>query len=190
MNKLFVLQTILILSINFLFGRENNYFSTVNLQLYVNTYYNSGFLEKYYSIDDGGGLKMSSPFYIGELEMNVTANHIKHSQSDQNNYYGIFATAEWILPVNISNKLIVYPGVGAGNYFMMFYNKTHEEKIESEVCLSFIAGIRYKLNDNFSLMGGYTKKEISTFHKIYLSELMFGMAFTFNTPHFLRVFLE
>ena len=148
-------------------------------------------LGKYYDVFNyGGSFGISTPIYFGRLMANTSFLENKSLTDINDNYYSITTTVEWDLPVNITKYFQVIAGVGTGNYFMFFSEKEEESKLESEICLLGKLGVELNLLKHLTLTCNYYKKEISTFHKLYIEEISLGFYIRFNTSSGFREILK
>jgi len=169
---------------------EQRPYATLSVELAWNRSLGAKRLDRYYDIEPGGSLKISTPFYIGSLQANLAMNNNGRTEKSSTGYYSMTATLEWLFPINIWRRVALKPGLGAGNYMMHFYIREGDNQRESEICLCLLAGLDVKLTKNILLSASWYGKQISTFHKIYLSELNMGLTYQFETPQIMRELLK
>ena len=171
-------------------GYSGQAYNTISVEIAGNRSLGTKRLDRYYEIEPGGSLKISTPFYIGSLQANLSMNNNSRTRRSSSGYSSITATLEWLFPVKILQGVVFQPGIGAGNYLMHFYIREGDNQRESEICLCGLAGVDVQLSENIFLSAAWYGRQISTFHKIYLSELNIGLTYQFQTPQIMKDILR
>jgi len=189
MKKLLYISVTIFIFLNPLFSNEP--FSELCIHFNGCDVMKANLLGKYYDVFNyGGGFGISTPIYFGRLMANTTIFENNSLINKTDNYYSVAATIEWDIPLELTKYFQFTLGLGVGNYFMFFPEKKEEGKTESEICLLGKAGFDINIFKFLSISCNYYKKEISTYHKIYLDEISAGFYFRFDTSKGFREFLK
>ncbi len=139
----------------------------------------------------GWGGFIELPFYIGEISAgaDMIPYHAKKTTiSDVNT---ILFYAGWGIDLMNLPKFTWYNGASFGNNFMIFEDETRDGfKYESEIALMYSSKLEYQISKNVSVFMSGRYFYLLTHHRIRLFYVCFGTGYSFNTPQWIKDFLE
>lgn len=147
-------------------------------------------IDDYWERTDGLTLFWTLPFYFGEIELQASwlpMRAIRPEQPDMNN---ILTTLGWNLPVRLGDRFTVVGSIHIGNNFMYRRIEGPLDSPESEFSAGAAARIRYRVTDRIYLQAGIHHTRVYTFHRMEMSYAGAGIRYHFDTPRWLRLFLD
>ncbi|MEA1981104.1 MAG: hypothetical protein U9N54_09045 [candidate division Zixibacteria bacterium] len=131
-------------------------------------------------------------FYSGMIELGIIYNKNKSLSIDQPDYNSIYSFVGFGFNYKISNSFSNYTGLRMGNYYMDFDDPDiHSElKSEHELYLGAISSVQYSLNKRYAFNLALEHCKIFTYKRIYLWSVSVGVAYSFDSPKWLKEFLQ
>ena len=191
--KIFYLIIFLLFVPSVLYGQNSSKaFKTISISAHYIYNSNHNIFHNYWKPANGFDLSGKTEFYFGKAELGAQLSFIKAQKIDQPDYISAYFYIGWGLEQKISSRAHLYSGFLLGNCYMNFDDDNIDInlKSESELGLSLKTGLRYNIGKDLfiNLSGRY--QIIYTYHRIHLSYISIGLGKSFETPKWLREFLN
>ncbi len=167
-------------------------FQTISISAdYLNNS-NRNIFHNYWKPANGIDLNTKTEFYWGKIELGAQLFSVKAQNTEQPDFIAVNMYIGWGLELKLSSKLFLNSSFTVGNYYMNFDDNNIDVnlKSESELYFGLKTGLKYNLGNNYfvNISGRY--QIIYTFHRIELSYISIGLGKSFDTPTWLREFLN
>ncbi len=166
-------------------------FETLDLSLTGTINVNRNFLHEFWRADPGGGLTVTTPFYLGFAEAGGALHRYEAKGSGVPRFDALLVYVGWGLGLEPVPRMEWRNGFRVGNYRMMFDDDTFAGvQNESELALAVQSSLMYRITERIAvrLTGSYTK--VFTFHRLKLFHVSAGVSYRMRTPGWLREFLQ
>ncbi len=192
-SKIFYLFIFSLFVPSVLYGQNSSKaFKTISISAHYLQNSNRNMIHNYWKPANSFDLSAETEFYFGKVELGAQLSFIKAQRIEQPDYKLVYIYIGWGLEQKLFSKLYLHSGFQLGNCYMNFDDDNIDVnlKSESELGLSLKTGLRYNIGKNLfiNLSGRY--QIIYTFHRIHLSYISIGLGKSFNTPKWLREFLN
>lgn len=193
MDKSFLI--IFILSVHFspaLYSQDTP-FSEISLIPGAKFTLNKNAFHNYWEPGKSYNLKIMSPFYYGEIGLGIEYQKFESIKLPAGDFDGYYASLHWEYPFELLKGVIVIAGFHTGiNVFAYDDEEDIGEagSIESETAAGFFGGVRINFGSQWFVAGGIDYRQIFTHNPIELSFFYAGVGKTFETPGWLREFLQ
>ncbi len=141
-----------------------------------------------------GGIKgfFESPFYFGRTQVGLKLMYFKTKDLNIPEFFSWFVYGGWGMEFRTHRFLGIYGGLSIGSFQMNFKDEDIEPGLqsESELGIEFMARLSFQIlkNANLNIEGSYLR--IFTNKKINLFYASAGFDYSFNSPDWLRDFLN
>lgn len=148
---------------------------------------NDTYFHRYWTPGPGGEVRVSTPFYIGNVFAGATASRYAPATSGVPGFLGIFAYAGWEYGFRPLPRVTLSAGGRVGNLRMSFDEFTFEgDRNESEMTAAASARLQVRIVDGVSAYVAGTYMKTFTFVRLQFAYASAGLSFQFNTPEWLR----
>lgn len=172
-----------------------NPFTHLDISLSGNYIFQGNEITKSWDPTPGLMLDIRTPYFMGELETGV--RYVRFSELDFENsgFHSTYVFAGWSLPLQLSERLSLSPGVKIGITYLYqdnakFYDGYRFDNDESEFSWELQLRSLYKINTNWSihLTTVYNRTVLHLpMNQWYLSA---GLMRRFESPNWIKTFLE
>jgi hypothetical protein len=141
-----------------------------------------------------GGIKgfFETPFYFGRMQIGLRLMNFKTKDLNVPEFSSWFIYAGWGVEFKTFKVLKLYSGLNIGSFQMNFKDEDIEPGLrsESELGIEFMVRLSFQIlkNTNLNIEGSYLR--IFTNQKINLLYVSAGFDYSFNSPDWLRDFLN
>ena len=141
-----------------------------------------------------GGIKgfFESPFYFGRTQVGLKLMYFNTKDFNIPEFISWFAYVGWGMEFRTLRLLRLYSGLNIGSFQMNFEKEDVEPglKSENELGIEFMVRLSFQIlnNSNLNIEGSYLR--IFTNKRINLFYASAGIDFSFNTPDWLKDFLN
>ncbi|RKX22614.1 MAG: hypothetical protein DRP51_02125 [Candidatus Zixiibacteriota bacterium] len=167
-------------------------FKTISISAHYLQNSNRNMFHNYWKPANGIDLNGESEFYFGKIELGTQIFSVKARKIEQPDFVAVNMYIGWGLDYKILSKLDIYSGFQVSNYYMNFDDDKIDVNLKSESEFSFglKTGLKYNIGKSlFVDVSGYYQV-IYTYHRIELLYISVGLGKTFETPKWLREFLN
>ncbi|RKX21430.1 MAG: hypothetical protein DRP35_04310 [Candidatus Zixiibacteriota bacterium] len=167
-------------------------FDSMTVVLNLNSNFNNNDFHNYWEPKTGFEISGRTNFYSGMIELGITYNKNKSLSIDQPDYNSIYSFVGFGFNYKINNSFSNYIGLRMGDYYMDFDDPDiHPElKSEHEFYLGAITSVQYSLNKRYAFNLSLEHYKIFTYKRIYLWFVSVGVAYSFDSPKWLKEFLQ
>ncbi len=153
---------------------------------------NRNLYHRYWKPPHSFDIAFRSDFYTGNLEFGMCYADHEGIDSDMVEYASYFVYTGWIQKLSLSKRFSLFVGPRVGSYIMGLDDDhtTVEGRTETELGLEFIIGSEISISDKFGLEHSLRHRIIYTRNKIRLTFISIGLTYKFDTPGWLRKFLQ
>ncbi len=166
-------------------------FETLELSVTGTVNVNRNLLHEFWRAEPGGGLNVTTPFYLGFAEAGGLLHRYGVQTGAVPRFDALLVYAGWGLRLRLAPRLTWQNGFRVGNYRMMFDDDTFAGvRNESELALSLHSSLSLRLSGRMAVRvsGSYTK--VFTFLRLKLFHVSAGVTYRMRTPEWLREFLR
>ncbi|WP_456427219.1 hypothetical protein [Rhodocaloribacter sp.] len=152
---------------------------------------NRNFLHEFWRAEPGGGLNLTTPFYLGFAEAGGLLYRYGTKSGGVPRFDALLLYAGWGLRLKLAPRLAWQNGFRVGNYRMRFDDDTFAGvRNESELALALHSSLHLRLSERVAVRvsGSYTK--VFTFLRLKLFHVSAGVSYRMRTPGWLREFLR
>lgn len=178
---------------SFLYGQNNRKtFKTISISANYLQNSNRNLFHNYWKPANGIDFQIETEFYLGKAELGVQLSLIKTQKSIYPEYKSAYLYFGWSWDQTISQKIHLYSGFQLGHYFMYFKDNSIDINLrsESEFGVGFKTGLKLNLGSNLFINISGRYQVIYTYHRIHLYYISLGFGKSFDTPKWLRKFLN
>ena len=147
-------------------------------------------LKGYWIPEKGIEMLVITPFYWGEIHAGGQAKSFTGIDAQYPDFSSISPFLGWALKAAIPYKFNGCLGVRIGISKMTFDNLTGWQRSESEVTASFTAAVSFPISSQWTARVSACRETTFTFKRIHLMHYTAGLGYAFNTPSWIRKFLE
>ena len=152
---------------------------------------NHNLFHSYWKAPDGWGGFIELPFYVGKIDAGVDVIPYHAKQPTTSDVSTTLFYAGWGIDFMLLPKFYWYNGLSFGDNFMVFEDETRDGfKYESEIALMYSSKCKYNISKNISVFVSGRYFYLLTHHRIRLFYVFFGTGYSFNTPQWIREFME
>ncbi len=152
---------------------------------------NRNFLHEFWRAEPGGGLNLTTPFYLGVAEAGGILHRYRAKSGAVPRFDALLIYVGWGLGLKVAPRLQWQNGFRVGNYRMMFDEDTFAgERNESELALAFRSSLRFRLSERVAVRVSGSYMKVFTFHRLKLFHVSAGVSYRMRTPGWLREFLR
>ncbi|WP_457653147.1 hypothetical protein [Rhodocaloribacter sp.] len=166
-------------------------FETLELSLTGTVNVNRNFLHEFWRAEPGGGLNLTTPFYLGVAEAGGILHRYRAKTGDVPRFDALLIYVGWGFRLKVAPRLAWQNGFRVGNYRMTFDEDTFAgERNESELALAFRSSLRFRLSERVAVRVSGSYMKAFTFHRLKLFHVSAGVSYRMRTPGWLREFLR
>jgi len=166
-------------------------FETLEVMVVGATNVNHNFLHTFWKPHTGGGLVLTTPFYLGTAEVGGLYHEYTPRSEGRPLFNAFFLFAGWGLHARPTARISWYNGFRVGNYRMSFDEDTFSgTRNESELTFALQSRLSLSLSSRIAvhLEGGYQKTY--TFLRLKLFFVSAGLSYRLHSPAWLKELLQ
>jgi len=156
----------------------------------VTTGSGSQMLESQWRIGTGGALSWSTPFYLGDLELQAVLLPMYSQTPDVPNVNNLLTTLGWSIPAEPFHGVQISAGFMFGNNFMYRPSTGPLDGPESEFAGGLSADLRVRITDTLWFRTTLRQIRVYTYHRMDLTQIQAGLQIRFASPGWLVQILE
>lgn len=169
-----------------------NAYQTVEVELSGSFNINENMFHDYWSPEAGGGLRISTPFYFGQVE-GIMAYWYYYGieEKDSPSYSNILTVLGWGKEFTLLNDhMALFGGAFVGNSYLSFEQYSFFGHGESEVTAGLYGRASLNLPKDWRFNISVKQTRMFTFHRIDLTYVSLGISRTFNSPSWVKKFFK
>jgi len=147
---------------------------------------------RYWNSDLGFEARFETPFYFGDLQAGGLLLPFNSKNVEQPDFKGYYIFLGWGKKVNLPLRLFFYSSLKAGSFIMNFNLDSlgSTQQVESELGLSLKGGLGINIFSSVQAYTGVEAFRVFTRHKLSFILFSAGLTYTFETPVWIKGFLE
>jgi len=194
-EKKYFLFTILFLLVNISsLSAQNLSFEKFSIGANLSANSNIETLHDYWDPGNLYEVNLRTPIQFGNMQVGLSYIPFKSKNSEQPDFKGMFFYLQWDKEIFTVKDFEINAGIMFGLCRMVFDKtemyKSKDELQEHEVSAGFVSSINYNITQNVGLNLTANYNSILTRKKINLAFIGAGFYYTFDTPQWLKDFLE
>jgi len=192
-NLLIITYLFLLTSVSNIFPQDS-LFNKITIGFNLSTNINKIEMHEYWDEGNQYEINIRSPFYQGNFQFGVSFSHLSPKIPDMPNFRLFMYYLQWDKVLFNYQPIEVTAGVKFG-ISQMNFDKTEKVFISSdlyehEIFAGLISSLRYKTSQSFHVNLNVNYISILTKKTISMYFVGAGFDYTFDTPQWLREFLE
>jgi hypothetical protein len=147
-------------------------------------------LHEFWRTGTGGGLAVTTPFYLGSIGVNAMLLPFQTRDSSRPNFRALLLGIDWGGGLPIHGPVQVRAAARVGDFVMLIENPDRWLDSESELFVGGELSASLALYRNLSLAAAGSFAHVYTRPSLDLALVTIGLEYATRTPGWLRTFLE